>query len=75
MIEALQAKPAWTRMIVDRTTATSVHVGDSVRVPNNGFPVQAVEAILPDGQLLAGGGYRAYTSGMTIEVFCPHKHK
>lgn len=74
MIEVLLAKPKWTKMIVGRTTLASVHRGDSVRIPNNGSPAREVELILPDGQLLAGGGYVGYTSGISIEIFCPHKH-
>lgn len=75
MIEKLSTKTAWIRMTVGQTTLKSAHLGDSVRIPNSMYPVQTVETILPDGQLLSGGGYVAYTSGRTIEIFCPHKHK
>lgn len=75
MIEVLSTKLAWTKMTVGQATLKSVHLGDSIRIPNSMYPVQAVETIMQDGQLLAGGGYVAYTSGRTVEIFCPHKHK
>jgi hypothetical protein len=45
MIETLSNSIAWTRMAVGHTTLKSVHLGDSVRIPNSSYPIQAVETI------------------------------